>query len=163
MTKLLREAVGQARALAHGLNPVGVEPDGLMLALERFAGTVRETFEISCRLEGGGPVLLEDNTVATHLYRIAQEAVQNAVKHGKATRVRMRLREADNLITLDVRDNGVGVTELFKSHLGMGLHIMQYRARACGGSLILRQGPRGGTWVICSVPHPAASKKRTAT
>ncbi len=162
VTELLSDAVTQARTLAHGLNPVGVEPNGLMLALKRFAGTVRETFKISCRLEGSRPILLEDNRVATHLYRIGQEAVQNAIKHGKATRVTMRLREANNLITFEVRDNGVGLTHVFKHHSGMGLHIMQYRARACGGSLILRQGPRGGAWVICSVPRTNAAEKRSA-
>jgi PAS domain S-box-containing protein len=161
MTTLLADAVSQARSLAHGLNPVGTEPDGLVVALKRFANLVRSTFQIVCRLECQPPVLVEDNNVATHLYRIAQEAVQNAIKHGGATRVTMRLREADNRITLEVRDNGVGLANQPEAHSGMGLHIMQYRAGVCGGHLSLRPGPRGGAWVTCSVPRPAAPEKGT--
>jgi two-component system, LuxR family, sensor kinase FixL len=162
LTELLRDGVSQARDLAHGLNPVGIEPDGLVVALKRFSGTVRDTFKISCRLKDSQPITLQDDKVATHLYRIAQESVQNAIKHGKATRVVMRLSETDNLITFEVRDNGVGLADGAKSRSGMGLHIMRYRARACGGHLILQKGPRGGTWVICSVPR-IASEKRIAT
>jgi PAS domain S-box-containing protein len=158
LTDLLRDGVTQSRDLAYGLNPVGVEPDGLVVALKRFAVTVRETFKIPCRLEDSQPITLRDDKVATHLYRIAQESVQNAIKHGKATRVMMKLRETDNLITFEVRDNGVGLADGVKAHSGMGLHIMRYRARACGGSLIVRKGPRGGTWVICSVPRIASEE-----
>jgi PAS domain S-box-containing protein len=158
LTELLRDGVTQARDLAHGLNPVGVEPDGLTVALKRFAGMVRETFKITCRLDDSQPIILKDARVATHLYRIAQEAVQNAIKHGKATRVTMRLREANNHITFEVRDNGVGLADVFTHHSGMGLHIMRYRAHDCGGSLILRKGPRGGTWVTCAVPRPKTAE-----
>jgi PAS domain S-box-containing protein len=154
MTQLLRDAIAQARGLVYGLDPVGAEPEGLTLALERLAGAVRGTFNVSCRLETPRAVAVENNTVANHLYRIAQEAVQNAIDHGGAKRVTMKLHEVDNRITLEIRDNGVGLDELMDGHTGMGLHIMQYRARACGGSLTIRRGPRGGTWVICSVPRP---------
>src|SRR5207248_9077634 len=83
---LLKEAVNQARNLSHGLYPVDPQPDGLMLALRQLPENISRLFNVSCTFRCPRPVMIDDNSIATHLYRIAQEAVQNAIRHGKASR-----------------------------------------------------------------------------
>lgn len=142
------EAISQARTLARGLYPVKLEADGLASALQELAEYVNDRFEIPCALENTERVLLTDNTVATHLYRITQEAVTNAVKHSHAHQIGIKLASGDGSITVSVQDDGVGIPDVI-SH-GMGLHIMQYRTRMIGGTLNIRRGSHGGTVVVCT-------------
>ena len=94
-------------------------------------------------------VLIENNTVATHLYRIAQEAVTNAVKHGKSKRIEIGLAQTSTRITVMVKDDGVGFSAKHPKKGGMGLRIMQYRARVIGATLNLQSAPGKGTQLTC--------------
>lgn len=149
----VREAISQARALARGLSPVVIESEGLMAALQQLADSASQMFRIRCEFECDPPVLVTDPTVATHLYRIAQEAVSNAVKHGRTKDAQIRLRTSGERIVLIIKDRGVGLPDRLPSGKGMGLRIMQYRAGIIGGSVVVQRDPEGGTSVICSVQN----------
>ncbi len=155
LAKVLGEAFQLTRAVAHGLQPVNAVPEGLMLTLRELARRTRDLYGVDCRFQCRQPVLIQHHSVATHLYRIAQEAVNNAMKHGHPTRVRIQLAAMPKGIILGVRDNGVGLRRKKGSATGMGLHIMQYRAEAIRGSLVVQRHPGGGTEVICTVASQA--------
>ena len=146
----LNEAIAQARSLARGLHPVAAEPNGLMVALAELAARTRKLFQVGCRFHCRRPVLVQDSAVATHLFRIAQEAVTNAIKHGKPGRVEISLTKLPGRICLAVRDDGSGMAAPPKKP-GMGLRIMRYRAGMIGGSLGIQHKPGGGTDVVCTV------------
>ncbi len=147
----VREAIGQTRALARGLSPVVQEPEGLMSALQDLAANTSKMFRVTCQFESNPLVLIADYSVATHLFRIAQEAVSNAFKHGQAKHVLIRLSAAGPKVVLMVKDNGVGLPKNLTGTKGMGLRIMQYRASLIGGSLAIQRDLDGGTSVVCSV------------
>ncbi len=152
IARLIREATEHTRDLSHGMSPVGLEPDGLMSALEELAVRTRRHFQVGVEFRCPGPVLVENSEISTHLYRIAQEAVSNALKHGKADRIEIGLIGTGNHIHLCVRDNGRGFPVRPKrKHSGMGLSIMQYRAGVIGGSLVVGNEPAGGVTIGCSV------------
>ena len=148
--ELIMKGVGQARSLARGLAPVENEARGLQFALEDLTHVSARLLGIECRMICEGPVSIFDNTRANHLYRIAQEAISNASRHGKATVVNVRLSSAEALITLAIEDNGSGFPQPVPESRGMGLNIMQYRARMIGGQLVIAPRPSGGTIVACS-------------
>lgn len=97
--------------------------------------------------------MINDVSVATHLYLIAREALNNAMKHGKARQLVLRLSASDGEGMLSIRDNGVGLAEIPMT-IGMGLNIMNYRARMVGGSLDVRNRADGGVTVCCTFPLP---------
>jgi len=135
--------------------------EGLPSALEELAKTTRDRFKIRCRFASKGPVAVESSVTATHLYRIAQEAVSNAVKHSRASSVAIRLRAPAGMLELSVTDDGEGLSDAKrKEATGMGLHIMDYRARTIGGTLQVGPGRRGGTKVSCCVPAPASGDSK---
>src|SRR6185369_16194208 len=105
---LLNQAIEQARTQARGLNPIRLETDGLPTALRELAGSVTELFDVQCRCEFSKPVKIKDRDVAIHLYRIAQEAVTNAIKHGKAKCITLQLARQGKDIRLGIQDNGIG-------------------------------------------------------
>jgi PAS domain S-box-containing protein len=149
----VREAISQTRALARGLSPVTLESEGLGSGLQELAANAEKMFGVSCQVECPEPVQVRTVSAATHLYRIAQEAVSNALKHGKASKVIIRLEQGDSSTRLTVLDNGHGFSQNTARKNGMGLHIMQYRAGMLGGSLSIERNPAGGTRVICVVPQ----------
>ncbi len=151
ISKLLTVAMAQTRGLARGLHPVAPEANGLMSALEDLAARVTDQFKVSCRFECPRPVLIEDNNVATHLYRIAQEATTNAIKHGRAQRIEIRLSSVPERITLAVSDDGVGIKSGERRQKGMGLRIMNHRASMIGGTVVVQKQRGGGTEVVCTV------------
>ena len=145
----VRDAIAQAKSLARGLAPVHLEANGLSSALHEFSAAARELFRVDVAFQCPAPVLVGDNTVATHLFRIAQEAVTNSVKHGKARKVTITLEQKEGEVILIVSDNGCGFVHAENSP-GMGLKIMSYRARMAGGWLSIRSSEGGGTKVICT-------------
>lgn len=151
IVRLVNEAIHRTRELARGLLPVVSEADGLMSALKRWATEVEDLFHIPCQFDCDETVLITDVSVATHLYHIAQEAVNNAIRHAHATRMVLSLTRHDGAGSLTIEDNGVGLPEAH-SQTGLGLQIMTYRASMVGGSLDLRRGPNGGTIVSCRFP-----------
>jgi len=144
----VRAAISHTRDLARGLSPVVVESEGLMAALKELAANAESRFKVRCDFHCPGPVPVDDNNAATHLYRIAQEAVANAVKHSQAQEIAIGLEAVEDEITLTIADDGLGIAP-HPHHGGMGLHMMRYRARVIGASLDIRRGPSSGTVVSC--------------
>jgi two-component system, LuxR family, sensor kinase FixL len=148
----VREAISQTRALARGLSPVISEPEGLMSALRELAANSENMFRVRCHFQCPAPVLIADHTVATHLYRIAQEAVSNAIKHGRARQVDIDLEGAADRVLLTIKDDGSGFDGKPSAGRGMGLRIMQYRAAIMGGTLTIVGEPGRGARLTCLVP-----------
>jgi two-component system CheB/CheR fusion protein len=117
-----------------------------------LAARTKSLFRVECRFRCESPARIGDPSTQTHLFRIAQEAVGNALKHGKPGRIDIRLKETRTKIVLGVRDNGVGFPNPVNARNGLGLRIMQYRAGVIGGALAIRNVLNGGTAVVCSVP-----------
>jgi len=146
----VRAAITHTRSLARGLSPVELEANGLMSALQELAANVEKMFKVGCRFQCEESVLLSDNAVATHVYRIAQEAINNAIKHGKAGNILISLKPVAGYINLSVMDDGAGFPKELKPGQGMGLRIMNYRADMIGGLLEVRRAMGKGTTVTCS-------------
>jgi PAS domain S-box-containing protein len=156
IASLLSEAIGEARNLSRGLGPSALRGGDLAVALEGLALNVVQLFRVSCTFESESPVPTVGQDVASHLFRIAQEAVSNAMAHGRANRIEISLSGTDGRGSLRVRDNGVGLPDAAPQGGGIGLHTMAYRARLIGGSLDVRRLARGGTAVSCVFPLPEA-------
>jgi PAS domain S-box-containing protein len=152
IVKLVNEAINKTRELARGLNPVVSESHGLMSALQQLSAEVADVFGLSCQLKCETPVLIEDVSVATHLYHISQEAVSNAIKHGKAKKIRITLTASDGRGVLTVHDDGSGCKKIPRDSKGMGHHIMGHRAKMIGGTLELQSCTPRGTVVTCTFP-----------
>ena len=150
ITEHLREAIAETRRLARGLSPVSLETNGLMSALQELVSAVAKLFNIECRFQCGEPVLMRDNTAATHVYRIAQEAINNAIRHGKAKTVVVTLTRQKEEARLIVTDNGVGMPKQMKNDAGMGLQIMKYRAGMIEATLEIKSPDGQGTTVMCT-------------
>lgn len=153
VVKGLRDANQSLRELAHGLVPLQIEAHGLADALARLARQVSDSHAIRCTFSLEEGLDIDDSTVATHFYRIAEEAVNNAIKHGRAQEISIRLRSADRMAVLEIIDNGVGISDK-RETLGRGLQIMAYRAGLIGAVLAVRRNPGGGTLVTCRRPRP---------
>jgi PAS domain S-box-containing protein len=151
IVRLVNEAIHKARELSRGLMPGLAKPSGLMSSLEQMAHEIEEVFGVSCWFSSDEPLLVHDAAVASHLYHIAQEAVSNAIKHGKAARVEIELHRGHTSGVLTVRDTGCGIAPGIHSHTGMGLDIMKHRAKMIGGALTIRSNP-SGTIVTCRFP-----------
>jgi len=152
----VREAISQTRSLARGLSPLTMGLEGLPSGLRELAATTEKMFGVSCGLSVEGPAPNLSLADAIHVYRIAQEAVSNAIKHGKATRIELILAVEPEQTQLIVEDNGFGFPETPTVGSGMGLRIMVYRAGMIGGTLKIAARPSGGVRVTCRVPRESA-------
>lgn len=152
LVEQIRETLEQTRALARGLTPIWEEPTGLMLALEDLAETTRKLYGVICVFQCQQPVVIEDHSVAVHLFRIAQESISNAVRHGRATHIYITLQRLKDNIVLRIRDNGQGLPTEKEPHKGMGLQIMKYRTSVVGGHLRVDSIRPHGVQVACTVP-----------
>jgi PAS domain S-box-containing protein len=157
IVRLVNDAIRKTKELARGLLPVVSEAQGLMSALRQCAEEMEDLFLVTCRFQCDLPVLIEDVNLATHLYHIAREALNNAIKHGKARDLLIVLSAESGEGILSVRDNGRGLPDILENHTGMGLNIMSYRARMIGGSLEVRRNSSGGVTVSCTFPVPVSS------
>ena len=156
ITQLVNNAIENTRALARGLSPVNLERGGLQDALEGLAMHAVELYGVRVvfthRVKGTRPLSAE---LANHLYRIAQEAVRNAVRHGKARSIRLHLSSVRAKVRLAITDDGIGLPSEAMDATGMGLKIMRYRARMLGGEVHFERGESGGTRVVCECPIEA--------
>jgi PAS domain S-box-containing protein len=150
MCALLDEAITESRRVCRGLYPVRLSTHGLLPALEELSAGAAAKYGIECSCEPDGEPPPCDVATATHLYRIAQEAVNNALKHSGARHIRVHVTRVESGVVLEVRDDGKGLGPSATGHSGMGLHIMDYRARLIGGRLEIESGP-AGTVVACRV------------
>ncbi len=153
IAKGVREAISQTRLLARGLSPVTLESEGLMSALAELALNSEKMFRVRCSFDCPEVIKFNDHAAATHLFRIAQEAVSNAIKHGKAKHISIQLRAEADGISVRVSDDGVGFPENFSGGSGMGLRIMQARISMVGGTLRVEQTPAGSVTVFCHAPQ----------
>jgi PAS domain S-box-containing protein len=145
----LRRALGQVRALSRGLIPVEVSAHGLMSALAELTLRIGTESGVRCTFSCREPVEVEDNATATQLYRIAQEAITNALKHGATTHVEVRLERNDGRLILRIADHGVGIATASEKVEGLGLKIMRYRAECIRATLTIEATAESGTVVVC--------------
>ncbi len=155
IVSLVTKANMRARETSRGLMPVVLDANGLMAALEELADNTARAHEITCDFRYDNPVQVNDNKTSVQLFRIAQEAVSNAVKHAQARRIDIHLARQSGNIVLTVRDDGTGIPETPAKGTGMGLLTMSHRAQMMGGTIHVLPRPTGGTQVTCSVPAPA--------
>ena len=150
MGQMLRDAISQTRSLARGLVPVGSDPDALQNGLTELVDHTNRAGRAKIQFECPQPVAVADPFVAGHLYRIAQEAVNNAVKHAKAKEIVVRLSERDSHLLLEISDNGTGLTK-GGSKRGIGLGVMRHRANAVGAKLTVESKRDEGVTVRCQL------------
>ncbi|MSR59915.1 MAG: PAS domain S-box protein [Planctomycetaceae bacterium] len=156
VVSMIQQAKSEVRQLAKGLYPVDVDAQGLLTALEDLCVATEQRCGIRCVFEGDSSVQIQDNEVATHLFRIAQEAVHNAVRHANPKRISITLTRHRGRVTLAIRDDGTGILpQPIRSSGGLGLRIMQYRAKAIGADLLIEASRRGGTCVRCALKKEA--------
>lgn len=153
---LVEEGITMARDMARGLLPVEMETEGLMAAFQELAASLTERSRTRCEFQLEAPVLIQDDATATHLYRIAQEAASNAIRHGKAKHIVIGLSERDGQVALTVQDDGVGLPETWSKSKGLGIRIMAHRAAMAGGTLSVLPAPAGGTIITCLLPRTPA-------
>lgn len=152
ISNYVKDAIQQTRMLAQGLSPVQVETNGLMSALKGLADHATRLFKVSCSFHCDEPVAVTDVSKATHLYRIAQEAINNAVRHGKARRIEIGLVENGTSNKLTISSDGTPPPTEDRPKDGMGLHTMKYRADVIGGKVEIAPGRNSGSEVICTFP-----------
>jgi signal transduction histidine kinase len=149
---MVGEALAIIRGLARGLFPVQVDGTGLAAALDDMAGTISRISGVSVCFYEKGDAEVCDQERGMHLYRIAQEAVNNAVKHAGAKKITIALGREEGVLSLVIADDGTGITSGMRGARGTGLHSMKYRARAVGGELTIDSGANQGTIVSCKIP-----------
>jgi PAS domain S-box-containing protein len=151
---LIEQSLAASREIARGLYPVPPGPDGLMTALQNLADQVTRGSHIECSFDTDSAVLIDDLTLATHLYRIAQEAVNNAFKHSGSDRIDIRLTATASTLKISVRDHGTGLPQNPPASTGLGRKTMEHRAQLTGGQLTVQNAPEGGGVIVsCSVPR----------
>ena len=153
MLAQLQAAIGEARSLAYGLSPANLHERGLAAALGDLASTTSLDCRVPCQAECPGPVAITDAATATHLYRIAREAVHNAVKHASPSRILIRLEATAEGLRLSVADDGCGIPEGQSPGPGMGVPMMRHLANLLGGEFRIQRAPAGGTIVTATFPE----------
>jgi signal transduction histidine kinase len=145
----LQDAVAEVRRIVRGLAPVDVDTFGLKAALQDLANVTTKYSDLRCEFVCSQSAEVADNAIATQLFRIAQESVNNAVKHSGANRITIKLEGDADCISMQVRDNGIGYNS--SDHTtGMGLRIMQYRSNLIGAAFDVRT-TKYGTTVACTL------------
>jgi two-component system NarL family sensor kinase len=139
-----------ARNIARDLHKEEIGAPEFLPALQDLVG--RKIWKTRCRLDLKTEVNIEDDKVASHLYRILREALINANKHARATQIILEVRRLKNEIVFSVTDNGVGLSRKPKAGHGLGFHIMQYRAQSIGARLEFEAPKKGGSRVVCYLP-----------
>lgn len=151
ITGLVQRAAGEAHYLAIGLSPVDLESRGLVVALEELASNTERAFDIPCRFDCDKQIVVTDPAVATQLYRIAQEAIGNALRHGQPSCIDLSLVRRDGKITLTIEDDGSGFSADTEASRGMGLQIMGHRARMIDSELSVSSRRGDGVKVTCVI------------
>jgi signal transduction histidine kinase len=164
ITRLVSNAVESTRSLARGLSPVNLERGGLRDALAGLAMHARSIYGIKVMFNNRLPATMSlDEEVANHLYRIAQEAITNAVKHGQAKIVRLQLSAVQGRVRLSIADDGTGLSADAGAANGMGLRIMRYRARIARGDVRIERSEPNGTRVVCECPIDSRTLEKHRT
>jgi signal transduction histidine kinase len=154
LVQLVSNSVMETRNLSHGLMPVEIGHGGLGAALQQLADSTTRLVGVDCTFECESTELAHHDLHATHLVRIAQEATNNASRHGRATKIDILLTANQHAATLSVTDNGIGFSNAPRSPQGMGISMMRYRAHALGGELVMEDLYPHGTIVTCIAAAP---------
>jgi signal transduction histidine kinase len=157
IAQLVNDAATDTRNLSRALHRLDVDAGGLVNALQDLVD--REIWRTPCRLEVKPSFRIEDDAAASHLYRIAREAVINANKHAQAREIIVKLQRSQRQMVLHVIDDGVGLSDERKLKQGLGLHIMNYRAQLAGGRLEIDSPKNRGTRVSCYLPRPVSPSR----
>ena len=158
IARLVQEGAEQARMLSRGLNPIALTDQGLAAALAELAATVQKLSGVACLFEDGEDVPPQDSETTLHLYRIAQEATNNAVKHARPRHVWIRLAREAHALRLTVRDDGVGLPPSLDAASGIGRRVMAYRAHQIGAAFALQDAPGGGALATVTLPLSPADR-----
>jgi signal transduction histidine kinase len=151
--KILEDSIAIARDIARGLSPIPFEDDGLPIALEELAAKTSELFRVDCAFVTDSHALAMSPGRAIQIYRVAMEAISNAIRHGRARGIELRLATRGSEGELSILDDGAGINaEAIDNSRGLGLRIMQHRANLLGGALAVERAPSGGTLVRCTFP-----------
>jgi two-component system, LuxR family, sensor kinase FixL len=161
LADLIRTAANDARNVARGLQPVELDANGLVSALQTLASRHGVPGKVECRFQCDRPVPVKDNEIAMHLYRIAQEAVVNAGKHSHARNITIKLGVENEGMVLSVTDDGRGMPSSQEMAPGPGLRMMRHRASVIGATVAIEASDRGGTVVRCVVPSARRVASRT--
>lgn len=152
ISNLVKEADEYAKTLARGLLHVDFKNEGLKAALNQLAIQVEKLFDIRCEVFCNADININNSMKIMHLYRIAQESISNAVKHGKARSVGITLQKENGTLRLSIEDDGVGFDETRLKKKGLGIHIMRYRASLLSGRLEIFETENKKTNIVCSIP-----------
>jgi signal transduction histidine kinase len=150
--RMLREAITQTRFLARGLVPLGQGPEALQIGLAELAARTHALGRVKCTFATHGSIRMPDANVAGHLYRITQEAINNAVKHAQARQVTISLRQEENAVILEIADDGKGLPKSKRVEAGLGLGVMQHRAKLIGAELTIGSKRGQGVTIRCRLP-----------
>jgi signal transduction histidine kinase len=152
VVKLVEEGISLTQMFARSLSPFEMTDSGFIDGLQELAYSTSKQFQVSCELNCHEPFRLKDSVSGTELYRIVQEAITNAIRHGKAKRIDIRLEEIENALTVTVTDDGTGLPGNVRNGKGLGLRIMTYRANRMGATFNIERLAEGGTRVTCKCP-----------
>jgi len=160
LVELIEESIEMTRTLSRSLSPVEWQPGRLAINFQELAANSSELFNVQCRFEIHEDGPLPEVEVATHLYHIAEEAIVNAVRHGKAKNILVSFDATDEEWVLNITDDGVGLPENHEKIKGMGLRIMAYRADLIGGAFSVGRQSGRGTFVTCTLPNPSTAQEK---
>jgi signal transduction histidine kinase len=149
LVTMVEEAIELTRNLARTLHPIELGAEGLENALKNLAANLSKAFAVSCRFQPSSPLVFNDPQAAIHLYRIAQEAASNAIRHGHARNIVISLAATNKVLMLSITDDGSGLPPEARAKNGMGLRIMNYRAGMIGGTFDIQNLPAGGARAVC--------------
>lgn len=155
---LLKNVISETKRLAKGFYPIELERHGLLHAVRELAVNTEKMFFMTCHCDWDTSIKIDNMETERHLYRIIQEAINNALKHGKAKNIQVSFRKKDGMVLLAVENDGMGISHVPASMLGMGLRSMEYRAKMIGATFSIGKGPQGGTCVSLSFPEPEAAQ-----
>lgn len=148
----LNEAMSQVRALSRGMMPIQIYADGFMISLQEITETIQQQSQIPIKLQIDDVVLLFDDATATHLYRIVQESLNNAIKHADASQIDVSLKLEEDHGLLEIIDNGIGIPTDIAGTSGLGLNIMKHRCGLFDGEITINPAGNRGTKVCCRFP-----------
>lgn len=161
VVRCINDAIGQSRAISRGLYPAELSVVGLAGGLREFAAEATKRSGITCRLQADEGVPVPDASVALHLFRIVQEAVNNAIRHSEARHITINLARSHDQVLLEVRDDGKGLPAGQPTGGGLGLRTMKYRADIIGAQFAIKSGGNRGTVVSCLVPKGTTPPRRS--
>jgi signal transduction histidine kinase len=150
LVDLVEQAIERAREIARGLQPLQLQTDGLAVALQNLGASISQVFGVACHVSCDPSIATHDSATLIQLYRITQEAISNAIRHGRSRNIYVDLVQTTDRLILSIEDDGVGIDPSNARH-GLGMRTMSHRASLIGGNLVIEPAGGGGTVVTCTV------------